>query len=358
MNPNKSSLSIGLLDNCYHSLKRGYELWNIVNERNDRNERNADDGWLLKESIIWVHHGIELALKKMLAQVNECFIFEKLDDEKFWRALGKYKKNNKDYIDIEATNNISIIHLFNEDVDSKSISFTQALTRAVLMLDIEELSAQPNKTDFRKNIDRLTNYRNRLIHFSLDLNIDEVTVLLGELLEPLLTLLKTHIKDSNFIDNYLPKIMETAKGVQELAKTKTEKNQERIINIMNAFKGKEVPGHIFNQEDDRFRLPTFSKVKTNKKNIAVDIIGHISGDETWLVQIKRGTLFFMGDLPYFKTEKYGKSIKKWLVFLTPVDSSKIERLKESGLLVSSLKEIEELEKELNINGKTKEDPNQ
>jgi hypothetical protein len=41
--PNKSSLSIGLLDNCYHSLKRGYKLWNIVKERNDRNDRNADD---------------------------------------------------------------------------------------------------------------------------------------------------------------------------------------------------------------------------------------------------------------------------------------------------------------------------
>lgn len=225
------------------------------------------------------------------------------------------------------------------------------------MLDIEELYDQPKKTDFRKNIDRLTNYRNRLIHFSLDLNIDEVTVLLGELLEPLLTLLKSHIKDINFRDNYLPKIRDTAKGVQELAKTQTEKNQERIINIMKAFKGKEVPGHIFNQEDDRFRLPTFSKVKKTP-NIAFDIIGHISGDERWLVQIKIGTIFFMGDLPYIKTEKYGKCITKWLVFLTPVDSSKIERLKESGLLVSSLKEIEELEKELNINGKTKEDPNQ
>ncbi|WP_445171858.1 hypothetical protein [Microcoleus sp.] len=225
------------------------------------------------------------------------------------------------------------------------------------MLDIEELSDKPNKTDFRKSIDRLTNYRNRLIHFSSDLNIDEVTVLLGELLEPLLTLLKTHIKDINFRDNYLPQIRDTAKGVQELAKTKTEKNQERIINIMNAFKGKEVPGHIFNQEDDRFRLPTFSKVKKTQ-NISFDISGYISADKKWLVQIKIGTLFFMGDLPYFKTEKYGKCIRKWLVFLTPVDSSKIERLKESGLLVSSLKEIEELEKELNINGKIKEYPNQ
>ena len=150
MNQNKSSLSIGLLDNCYHSLKRGYELWNIVKERNDRNERNADDGWLLKESIIWVHPGIELAFKKMLAQVNECFIFEKLDDEKFWRTLGKYKKYNKDYIDVEGTNNISIIHLFNEDVDSKSISFTQALTRAVLMLDREELYERQKKRNSEK----------------------------------------------------------------------------------------------------------------------------------------------------------------------------------------------------------------
>ena len=95
--------------------------------------------------------------------------------------------------------------------------------------------------------------------------------------------------------NYLPKIRDTAKGVQELAKTKTEKNQERIINIINAFKGKEVPGHIFNQEDDQFRLPSFYKVKRNK-NIAVDISGHISGDKRWWVQIKIGTLFFMGDL--------------------------------------------------------------
>ena len=170
------------------------------------------------------------------------------------------------------------------------------------MLDIEELSDKPNKTDFRKSIDRLTNYRNRLIHFSLDLNIDEVTVLLGELLEPLLTLLKTHIKDSNFIDKYLPKIRDTAKGVQELAKTKTEKNQERIINIMKAFKGKEVPGYIFNQEDDQFTLPTFSKV-TKTQNIAVDIIGHISGDERWLVQIKIGTLFFMATYRISKQKK-------------------------------------------------------
>jgi len=137
-----------------------------------RQKRQKRRGWLASQGVYYLGSSwYRISFKKMLAQVNECFIFEKLDDEKFGRALGKYKKDNKDYIDVAGTNNISIIHLFNEDVDSKSISFTQALTRAVLMLDIEELYDQPKKTDFRKSIDRLTNYRNRLIHFSLDLNI-------------------------------------------------------------------------------------------------------------------------------------------------------------------------------------------
>ena len=54
--------------------------------------------------------------------------------------------------------------------------------------------------------------------------------------------------------------------------------------------------------------------------------GQFSDNITQLARrIKIETLFFMGDLPYFKTEKYGsKCITKWLVFLTPVDSSKIE----------------------------------
>jgi hypothetical protein len=57
----------------------------------------------------------------------------------------------------------------------------------------------------------------------LDLNIDEVTVLLGELLEPLLTLLKTHIKDINFRDNYLPKLGIQQKVFKNLPKRKLKK---------------------------------------------------------------------------------------------------------------------------------------
>lgn len=65
------SLRIGLLDNSYHSLKRGYELWSQWTQ--------TDDAWLLKESIIWVHHGIELSLKQLLAQTNAFLVFENID---------------------------------------------------------------------------------------------------------------------------------------------------------------------------------------------------------------------------------------------------------------------------------------
>jgi hypothetical protein len=58
-NTNKNSnsehnLRLSLEQNCYHSLKKGYTLHNEA-------EKNKD-GWLLKESTIWIHHGIELGI--------------------------------------------------------------------------------------------------------------------------------------------------------------------------------------------------------------------------------------------------------------------------------------------------------
>ena len=61
------SLRIGLLDNSCHSLQRGYELWH--------QRQTTQDGWLLKEAVFWIHHGIELALKHLLVQTNE-YIFK------------------------------------------------------------------------------------------------------------------------------------------------------------------------------------------------------------------------------------------------------------------------------------------
>jgi hypothetical protein len=60
---NKPSLKVGLLENAAHSLQRGYELWS--------RGQQVSDGMVLKEAIIWVHHGIELVLKQLLVQANE-----------------------------------------------------------------------------------------------------------------------------------------------------------------------------------------------------------------------------------------------------------------------------------------------
>ena len=59
---------IDLLDNCCHSLKRGYQLFNEWKTK-------QNDKWLLKEAIIWVQHGIELAIKQLLVQTNEFLNF-------------------------------------------------------------------------------------------------------------------------------------------------------------------------------------------------------------------------------------------------------------------------------------------
>ena len=58
-----------------------------------RQKRQKRRRWLAFKRVYYLGSSwYRISFKKMLAQVNECFIFEKLDDEKFWRALGKYKK--------------------------------------------------------------------------------------------------------------------------------------------------------------------------------------------------------------------------------------------------------------------------
>ena len=37
--------------------------------------RKKGDALLLKEAIIWIHHGIELSLKQLLVQTNEYLVF-------------------------------------------------------------------------------------------------------------------------------------------------------------------------------------------------------------------------------------------------------------------------------------------
>ncbi|EJE4556981.1 HsdR family type I site-specific deoxyribonuclease [Vibrio parahaemolyticus] len=198
MNNKNSSLKMGLLDNGAHSLKRGYEVWNEW--------KKNEDGWLLKESIIWVHHGIELLLKQLLVQNNEFLVFQ--DVNKAVERLGILR--NKPGMD-----NAGVLDLFDHDDKVMSVGFKNLIERVAITLTIDELSA---KSDLRDQIDQLTKFRNKIVHFSIELDVVEVSELISDILDPLLCMLSREVSCDHFKKVTILEIRKVAQPVQEYLK--------------------------------------------------------------------------------------------------------------------------------------------
>ena len=205
------SLRIGLLDNSHHSLKRGYEMWSLW--------KKTDDAWLLKESIIWVHHGIELALKQLLAQTNAFLVFENVDAA--IENLGKLRKKT-------GMEKAGVIDLFDNSDKVKSVGFQNLIERVAVALSIPELA---KNAPLRQKIDELTQYRNKIVHFSIELDITAISNLLSDILDPLLSMLERGVKDDNFIRNRIPEIREIAQPVKKFSE---HFRQEIVANAIKA----------------------------------------------------------------------------------------------------------------------------
>ncbi|MEN3759969.1 hypothetical protein [Aeromonas veronii] len=195
MTKTNNNLKMSLLDNGAHSLKRGYEVWQI-------GKKNCD-GWLLKESIIWIHHGIELLLKQLLVQTNEFLVFQ--DVNKAVERLGILRRK-------PGFDNAGVLELFDHDEKVTSIGFMSLIDRVSITLSISELNPG---SELRKQLDELTKFRNKIVHFSIELNINAVTGLIGNILEPLLALLSRKINCENFKTVTIPEIRRAAKSVRE-----------------------------------------------------------------------------------------------------------------------------------------------
>ncbi|MGR5412847.1 DEAD/DEAH box helicase family protein [Vibrio astriarenae] len=181
-----SSLNIGLLENGAHSLKRGYEIW--------KEWDTTKEHWYLKESVIWVHHGIELLLKQLLVQSNEFLLFSDVD--KAVKKLSNLRKK-------KGMENAGTLELFENDDSAISVGFSNLIERAAVALLINELS---KGEELRNLIDNLTKYRNKIVHFSVEIDVGEISSLLYSIAKPLLKLLSREVNDHNFKHVIIPDI--------------------------------------------------------------------------------------------------------------------------------------------------------
>ena len=157
---------ITLLQNGIHSLERGFESV-------DRYLREEDE-FLLKEAILFIHHGIELLLKQLLAKESRFLIFSDLRN-----VVKRQREANQKGTDI-----------FSLEDPPHTISYPEAIDRVDAFLDIPEFVHH-----LQRDLRELNRLRNQLEHYAIRTDKVGTVRLLSKIRAPLIELFEAQIPD-------------------------------------------------------------------------------------------------------------------------------------------------------------------
>lgn len=320
---------IGLLDNAGHSLQRGYEMFN--------KGRQNQDPLVLKEAIIWIHHGIELSIKQLLVQSNEYLIFDNID--KAVEKLVQLRRKS----DLASAN---VLDLFDYSESVYTVGFGKLIDRAAILLNLQELA---QGSILRDKIDALTSYRNKIVHFTVEVKLDEVITLLAELMEPFLALLEREVQNKEFSVKYIPLIRANAQAVSGAFLIKYKEAEDRIEKLLLNFNGQEVPGYLLGT-DGIVKLPQFQKVdkEFKSRDINIDLLAN-TASENWVVEIKFSSsnsiniYSTVSNLRHYRQKMNLPNTQLWLAVLGTATKFDKELLRRHNIFFSTEKDITNLE---------------
>lgn len=162
---NNDEFRITLLENGIHSLERGFDSV-------DEYLRKEEDEFLLKEAILFIHHGIELLLKQLLAQESRFLIFSNLR-----RVVKKQRHANQESIDI-----------FSLENPPHTITYRDAIDRVDAFLDAPEFNHH-----LQHDLRELNRMRNQIEHYAIRTGKVETVRLLSKIRAPLIELFEAEI---------------------------------------------------------------------------------------------------------------------------------------------------------------------
>ncbi|MFF5993697.1 hypothetical protein AAGS61_02930 [Lysinibacillus sp. KU-BSD001] len=147
-------MNFSLVKNGADSLKNAYiNLYRIEDL-----EKGKDH--TLKDAVIFLNHGIEILLKVILSKRSFALIFDNI------------KEYQKAKIELSKTDKKDV---FEVNPNLKTVSLTEALIRVEFLCDIEI------SNEMKSAVLALNSVRNKIMHFSVDLEEDEVIELTKKL---------------------------------------------------------------------------------------------------------------------------------------------------------------------------------
>jgi hypothetical protein len=164
----KKKFTLTLKENGSHSIEKGLNVFKEF-------EQN-EDNLLLKEAIMFLHHGIELLMKQVLVEnCGEYLIFSDIDKDTVKKVI-KAKKEG-----------ISVFNLTNPVYTA---TYTEAIDRVDAFINSPQLPE-----NLKSWLSDLNNLRNQIEHYAIDKETDVIKDLMVKIRKPLLSFFEKGIKD-------------------------------------------------------------------------------------------------------------------------------------------------------------------
>lgn len=145
-------MHINMLDNGMDSLKRGFSSYLKYEEiTKDKKEPTLEDYFILKESILSTHHGVEILLKCILDKKSEFLIIDEIDSD--YKKAYKEKIQNG-YQSVFQTSKANKVH---------TITYEEALSR------VRYFGNQDLPEALESKLKELNKVRNALTHAEVEI---------------------------------------------------------------------------------------------------------------------------------------------------------------------------------------------
>lgn len=302
-NKDTKKISITLQENGIHSLWKGIEAFAAYNQSQDK--------MLIKDAIMFLHHGVELLMKQILTRNSPFLIFEDLRD-----AANKQKQADKAGVDI-----------FFLTKPPRTVSFEEALNRVDAFIKPQDLD-----DTLRENLNQLNQLRNRIEHHEIEVDQEKVNQLLDALHQPLLDLFDNQLGGIKRLQT--PRVKDSWRIIHERAKFHSELEEE-VAKVLKLSQDRIIPGEFLNSDRD-ITIPSFSRItknpviQTGTENVRfeIDILAESEADN-WIVDVK-GRLNqknWRNSIGYLMSISYLTNATAWMIVLDEIreDARKIAR---------------------------------
>jgi hypothetical protein len=310
----KKEFTITLKENGIHSLSKGLDTFSAFEQ--SKNE------YLLKESIMFLHHGIELLLKQILVEkAGEYLIYADISEETIRKVI-KAKKQN--------------ISVFDLPKPPHTATYLEVLGRVRAFVNDPELTER-----LETWLKELNSIRNNIEHYAINEEIQKTEELLVKIRKPLLNFFKKSIQEFDQAEG--KQVSKRWGGVSNnLAEYKLV--EKEVLATLQQFHGQKIPGELLSTTGE-IVLPVFSNIlqgyRLVNERYEIDILGE-NDNEKWIFEIKMSfrTQHIIDALIYrMKTisTQIGASTS-WVIVFDEVSPRVKTKLTNEGIYISSIKE--------------------